>query len=77
MRIAIFSGKGEYFFAIVSGRFPEKTRKGGGGVFLVIAMVTNTRDRGVRVMGNEHRYPPGSMGRGGGYCPFSEVVYEL
>ena len=66
-----FFGKGGYFLAVVSGRFPEKTRKRGrfcncqwkpipdiGGIsFSRDREYIFPRDWGVQVMENEHRYP--------------------
>ena len=47
--------------ADVSRRFREKARD--RGCFIVLPVVAaNTRDRGVKLMGNEHRVPPNSMG---------------
>ena len=59
-----FSGKGYYFGLSLeknSREIPEEE-----SVFLELPMVTNTRDRGVQLMGNKHRYPLGLWEGGGG-----------
>ena len=66
MCIPISRERGVFFYRSlgkISRENPEK------GVFFKLPMVTtNTRDRGVPVMGNEHRYPLVLCEWGGGGC---------
>ena len=48
-----FSRERSVFWGVVSGRFPKKTRE----MRCFYNWLTNSRDRGVQVMGSELRYP--------------------